>query len=727
MSSDAQEINGFIPDGLPFTVVSGEVAKVTARVPFPNLWSDSLSLTVDSLTLVVTISPPSTKVHSASTSHLSAAHLDLASSVTSAADDFVHDELDAFEGAALDRSIRESLVLTQTDPFSRDSVPGAFPPFVAGPGPESSPIPVETTTVLTSLVERILARLEMKVRNIRVRVRYEDDQRSGLLELRVGEVRYADETPEEVTGPRKRVRAVTISSVGIYLLPMPPTPTASPQAASPGLRPSFSRSSSSSTVSSDASSESSDSADEYHDMAMSQAVHDLRQSTMTSASGQSIYHSMAEDEQANEPLAPLSPVMERVGAPIPDARPSRLSSGGSSRSATPTVGPSESNETLLLSFGSEDIVMRMTTTAATVTPTSPTTGSPVSPALPWSPQHSQPSTSSASVEIELSVGTIAGVFLPAHTAFLLAAAQAAVGKPSSPKQQPDSRSLGEAVPAQPRLEAKVKIKGTYLAFVYDLNHPAEDYESVVAQFFARPSAVNLPLGHLRLRLEEVVSTYQVPSFSGLPARSKRDGSRKGIPTPKPPIVTVTIADMSIFEYVASAEAGDDEPPGGSFPVLLFDGNLPRQYDVAPGASWGAQASHARANLPSFPEFDSVDWRNAGVQKRSGEKTWRVKPKGRGILRNSASPEPSGLPVVTLRKELNERECRCYSVLIANPSRVVVSSPSSCLPGPFARGAPASSAEIPGTFDQVYERDPSIPASDLSIPATPGSQNQKLHY
>jgi autophagy-related protein 2 len=142
--------------------------------------------------------------------------------------------------------------------------------------------------------------------------------------------------------------------------------------------------------------------------------------------------------------------------------------------------------------------------------------------------------------------------------------------------------------------------------------------------------------------------------------TKRDRKANAAAAPKPPSVNLVIADASLFEYLASAESSessDDEPPGGTFPVLIFDANLPKQYDVAPGASWGTQPPQSRtpANLPSFPEFDSVDWRNAGVQKRSGEKAWRVRPKGKGILRSTVSPEPPSPPAISIKKELSDKD------------------------------------------------------------------------
>ncbi|KAL1411170.1 autophagy-related protein 2 [Vanrija albida] len=824
---DTAEINGLIPESLPFTVTSGEVAKVFARVPFPNLWSDPLSLAVESLTLEVTVAPPPSHGKStlANLPHLGRSegsevkhahhHIDLASSVTSAADDFVHDELDAFEGAELDRSIRESLILSHTDPFFREALPGGFPSAGSSPSgpssrwqsePEANPLPeqVESTTVLTGLVERILSRLQINVKQVRVRLRYEDDQHGGIVELRLGQVAYADQTPEASTEPRKTVRAVTVSSVAVYLLPLP-KPQAEqrhPPRPFPVARTASNTSSSSSSMSSD------DSNDQFHSMAMSQAVADLRESvivppadirssrqeaptrsdlrfstmtaasgrsiyqsvyseaqagtddesvastalppdpwnvplpesrielpspppppsdlrasTMTTASGRSIYHSVYTDAEGGDdvfrrtatlppdpwdvplpeshielpvesPGSPGSPDFEPVdevsspiiAAPVPvrAATPPRprtppfrqvpevesppapyhaphmaqsYTSERTSRTATPTPAavPEEPTETLLLSFGPEDIVLKLTTTY----PPTPQPGSPPRTSVP-------PANPLPSVDVDLSIGTVSSVILPRHAAFLLALAQAAVPPSQPPPRQPEPSQPGkmDSQSGLPRLDARVHVKGVYLALVYDLGRVTDEFRELAQQFFQRPANVSLPMGHLRLRLEDIAALYAAPGFVPQASPRKRGDGRKKAPSgPPPPVVTLTVGDLSLFEYLASAETGDDEPPGGSFPVLTFDVNLSRQYEIPPGASSSLSSAHKRSSdLSAFPEFESIDWRNASVQKRSSEKVWKVKPKSKGILRGTSGSEAPAGPVLSVRKRLDPRDAATVELL-----------------------------------------------------------------
>lgn len=717
-----------IPDSVPFTVTSGEVAKISARIPFPNLWSDPLALTVDSLTLDLVISPPSKGKSPGFATQSGSHHIDLASSVTSAAGDFVHDELDAFEGAELDRTIRESLILSQ-DPFVRDELPGAFPPYSDNGG--GSPAAVESTTVLASLVERVLARLQCKVKNIRLRVQYDNEGQSGVLELRVGEVRYADETPESVTGPQKTVRALTLSSVGVYLLPLPKLDD------SPAVRqyPELARMASGSSYTSSSMSSSEDD-DDYRDMIMSQAVADLRvssmdppppavssplppsrarstygsaagsamfqsasgsgmyhsaagsdmfksargsgmfKSAMSTASGASMYHSFTDEPQEPEPTSsrsqlpdiedpfgspqelphPLrepSPTVEQP--PVSQSDSARAGSQRTSRSATPVAPPEEPEETLLLSFGTEDIVLRMTTSSQPAPRNSREWAKDSSSPIAMPRVVETPSPPIPSIRIDVSVGNIAAALLPSHTAFLLSLAQAALASSGSSPSTPSPPTIDPPT-SQPKFDFEARIKGIYVSLVYDLNPPSSDYNDVVDQYFARPSSVYLPIGHVRLKLEDLAAIYAVPTIKIQPR--KQSSRRKSSTGPKGATLDITISNISIFEYLASAESDDDGPPGGTFPVLVFDVNLPKQYDVPPGAPSSLLSTHTRspANLTSFPQFDSVDWRNAGVQKGGGEKAWRVRPRAKGILRGPpvASPTP-GTTAISIHQDMDDNQ------------------------------------------------------------------------
>jgi len=82
--------------------------------------------------------------------------------------------------------------------------------------------------------------------------------------------------------------------------------------------------------------------------------------------------------------------------------------------------------------------------------------------------------------------------------------------------------------------------------------------------------------------------------------------------------------------------------------LIFDCNLTKQYEHEIAGRSGTSIS------PSvFPEFDGIDWRNLGLQRRgaAAEKTWKVKQKGRGVLKGGPNrPEAETGPVMSLQSD-----------------------------------------------------------------------------
>lgn len=644
---------------------------MTAKVPFPN-WSDPLALTLDTLTLDFFIQSPSTRSKApdlSSRSHnppSSRQPVDLASSVASVADDFLHDEVDAYEEAELDRSIRQSLILTQTDPFTNDDVPGAFPsnpPSAAGTTASSSST-VEGTTVLAGLVERILAKLEFQVKDVTVRIHHEDKRHGGVLELRIGQIRYADETgDQQVNEPRYTVRTIKLSSMGLYMLPNIDA------GRRPGLAPS--RSSSVSSASSSSSSTSNGAAE----MMMSLAVADLRQSATSEAdTDASVYHSAYSE----------APEQSSLGKRTNDQ-----AMRGRTPSPAPTITESKPRQgTMLLGFGSEDITFKVTTTQARQTAsTAKPSGTPADIRRPMPAQApSAPKCSPLpSLSMEIVVGTVAVVLLPSQLGMLLSVAQTM----TSFSEDQTSTTIDHASDtAQGRLEARLRIKGVFVSTIYDMAaETSAELATALPSYWAKPATTYLPVGHLKLRLESFESTY---SFEGVSPRPGmlRTATERSIPSrgsarQPPAVLFVKVSDLSIFEYLASdttplsGEAAD-APPGGAYPLLIFDNGLPKQYDASPSApTFASSRATWQAQLPVFPEFDAFDWRNSGLQKKTGggERAWKVRQKARGAMKGMQGPEEQDTgPVIVSRKELSvsSREC-CVHIKenISEPSAASV--------------------------------------------------------
>ncbi|EIW70236.1 hypothetical protein TREMEDRAFT_30206 [Tremella mesenterica DSM 1558] len=629
---DHEEINSLIPTSVPLRVTSGTLAKVAAQLPFPNLWSSSLSLSLDTLHLDLTLTQSSSH-NGTPLSNLSPNYQtsppDLTSSVTTAAGDFLHDELNAFEEAELDRSIRQSIILSHTDPFiTDDDVPGAFPPTSysePGHAPDVLAPTVESTTVLAGLVERILERLELKVKDVRIRVKHEDEQHGITFELRIGQITYGDESTPTGTGPtgaREILRVVRFSNVEIYS--SPERPVRKTHAAS-------SRSSSMSNFSSSDSSNTPMTKDEEAMFFMSQSVADLRQSSaMSMASGMSVYHSTYDGGEEDEAES-SSTTRERSPSPVPSS-----------------VERSNSREISLLNFGNEDIVCSMKTITPLQTASSNNAQKP-----------SMPNTPEPCVALEVSMGTISVLLLPAQVAAMLSAVRYIQpdAVPSDPPPNVPSSSI------QPRLTARQSIKDIHVVLVYDIKFEVEDaFQTAVSQFFQRPASHVLPYGHLRLRVESLQAIYSWSQVS--PSQSTHGGSSgrrpSQMPTSPPAEISLSIGEVSIFEHIPTAtrpmtNSTADLPPGGTYPVLIFDPNLSKQYLMAPGIVSPA-TTPAKPMGPvgqPFPEFECGDWRGIAPRGGPNEKAWRVRLPGRSVLKTHHTETERFSPCITVRRSISQ--------------------------------------------------------------------------
>lgn len=651
--------------------MDGKLDKVTARVPFPNLWSDPLSLSLNHLTLDFAIASPFSKGKSPSSRSsypTLQSPLDLAQSVTSAADDFLHDELDAYEGAELDRSIRQSIILNQNDPFAEgaDDVPGSFP--FSGPSSADGLTPsptVESKTALAGLVERILARLQVKVQDVRLRLHVEDKEHGGVFELRVASVQYADESNPPTEERQETVRTVRISGLAIFALPArKPGSVDTASANRPPLSASTTRTSS-------MSSNSSQSVDDVAEMTMSLAVADLRQSTMMASmvSGASVYQSALSErieEESDSENEGGDQFASAIGGSPPSSAPNDRPSLDLNSPSTVTAPASE--ETLLLSFGQDDVILRMRTNgqpAAERLPTSPSARSP-------NPVHVPPM---PSLDVSSSVGIISCILTPPITTRLLTALQLITSQPPS---QPKAEETGTDIKRQPRLSASLRIKGFYLAVIYDMKAALDPaLPQHAAQFWSKPTITFLPYGHLKVRLEGIDASYNFKGYNPPRQHSHASSDRPGYPIrrqssgvsfgPPPPVLDFSLGDLSIFEYLATDSAESEEDPndtipGGAYPVLIFDSNFTRQYDPStivsalPGSTSSSSRSSAKSTA-MFPEFEAVDWRNSGLQKKSGasEKAWKVRVRPRGGLKGAAGShavQTDEGPIVKLRTELS---------------------------------------------------------------------------
>jgi len=572
---------------------------------------------------------------------------DLASSVLSVADEFVHGELDAREEHDLLASVRTLRRDQDSDPFlGPDSAdgrayggtgeviddedddlwlpPGSMQPFVDKPratGEDRGTDAEGAKTLVMGLVEGMLARLKVHVRDVRVRLRFPagldevegdcgDDGSGGAveLELRMSAVSYHDDytasAPVGRSGPGKALR---FASLTVALLQRPasassaPTPTRRSSASTLDqtgpVRPSATSRSSSS---------SSSDGDPHSTLMMSQAIADLRDSRLTEST-QSLYESATEGGGASS-LAP-------------NPADTDLNPWGSGVEQPPTPEAAQEPQfwQTLLSLGDEDVILRFGSAALSTTRTSPLR--PQAPSLQRSASSSSGDAGSRPASrislaalhgpsISLQVPAVTALILPEQTEALSnIIGQMLASRPVPPEHPSTAAGDASRAPA-PATHLFLNMRSVMVIAVYT-DHVLPP--AAIDAFWSKPRGGVLPAGHLVCTLGriEALSSPSAPVVQPKGASLQRAAD-----------LVLYVEDLSVFEHLAPAvvasSAGTTDPAPAVAPILIVDPDLPKQYEG------------------SFPAFDSHDWRSGDRARKAGavEKAWRVRS-GRAKFASSA--------------------------------------------------------------------------------------------
>ncbi|KDQ16218.1 hypothetical protein BOTBODRAFT_173128 [Botryobasidium botryosum FD-172 SS1] len=198
---DEQAINAHLA-GLPVRLHGGKVGKITTRIPWPNIFSAPLSLSVHGLDLSFILVPGASASDAAPTDHAAT----LAEPVTAAAETFIHEELSKPENDALHQSIHLAHAV-DLDQGGQINPPGSFAHEEVDEEGTEEAKDLEGVSVLASIVERLLARFSFDARDIRITL---IDPREAEFTLRIPEVDYA--TAEGETDG-EQVRTLRINGV----------------------------------------------------------------------------------------------------------------------------------------------------------------------------------------------------------------------------------------------------------------------------------------------------------------------------------------------------------------------------------------------------------------------------------------------------------------------------------------------------------------------------------
>ncbi|KAI0721077.1 hypothetical protein C8T65DRAFT_601842 [Cerioporus squamosus] len=184
-----EAINALI-SGLPIRLHDGSVGKVTARIPWPNPLTSSVGLSLESLHLTFYLEPTVAP-------HSERQFVDnLAESVASVAETFIHEELTPNEEATLRESMHPDHGASQSSVFE-DNVPGGLDPFISEEEVHFNEADPPGVSIFATLIERLLARFQFDATDTKITV---VNPQQASFTLIVPHIRY--ETVSHDSAPR---------------------------------------------------------------------------------------------------------------------------------------------------------------------------------------------------------------------------------------------------------------------------------------------------------------------------------------------------------------------------------------------------------------------------------------------------------------------------------------------------------------------------------------------
>jgi len=576
---------------------SSHVGHITARIPWPNPLTSTLGLSLQSLHLTLDLSDSPPISQPSQTSHL-------ADSVASVAVEFLHDELSPGEEATLRESFHHD---RGSPPDPPDYVPGGIDPFLNMEEFAPSDTDPEGVGIFASLIERLLARFAFDAADTRITIRHPERCSFTLI---IPNIRY--ETESEISSAEATVRndttgetrTITISEAEITMLdlrtedktkPVFPSIVSSLNSLPPhppyGQLPRESHSRSPSPDSD---------IDDETQIMMSQSIaflppQPLASSSMSASATSSMYQSAVSEAPLRSAVIrePIPEVQEQP--PIePVAKPEVPSSSTSHPPSSDISHPHGSgvSEETILSFGSDPIVIRLTTP-------------PPSESRPG-----QQGTEKGEDSLRLSVTTgVLGFALRARHLQSLTELVATLGSISSSPPSPP-KSQGNTLPPSllSRLCISAQIRGVVGLLL--LTKEASCELTRLDFFHHQLIPPKLSCGYIRIHADGILASFSQP-----PTVARGDRRTSGVTKVDASLITT---DLSIFLFEPTGSSLGSEHTAS--PVLITDSNILAQYT---SAHVHPLAQHNP--YPNYPTFDVSDWTNV-VNKSTTPKPsyWRAR-------------------------------------------------------------------------------------------------------
>lgn len=620
---DDQAINKLLA-GSPFRLHDGSISCVTARIPFPNPLTSSVGLSVQSLHLTLHATPPSDLG--------SPNNVNLAQSVVSVAETFIHGELTPREEATL----RESLHPDSQPPHVYDEghhLPGGLDSSTRAHHKEEIGIDSDPSGVslFATLFEHLLARFEFSAVDTKIVVVHPghssftlsipeiaSSTESGVLKQQNTTNEPSSNVGLEGSSRSGHTRTVSISGVTITSRDIRASlqhPLTSSQTMSPvsltsshvtlhdcqqAPRP-VSPASSCSSI------------DEDTQMMMSQSIVALpprsqfRVSPSSSVLSSMYQSAVSTTSTTGYPSAiPLEPL-------------SNLDTGNiaQSRSCDHIEGNRESvhvphwaTEDLIFSIGADPIVVRLQTPpcytkhdvahASTLEIVSPMENTAVK--------------QDEALYLGVSIGIMSCALRACHVRMLLEMLNYCGSKDvGTTSQHPKTTSSPSTLPCG--LHASLNIRGIVTLLITEaLNQEVPSLDA----FFQFPlTPPRLPSTYLRVLLEDVTGSLD---SSGAP------GNQTDATHISPITSNIFLSNLSVFMYHSSRTV-DQDAAQVSLPLLITDHHLHDQYIVSHRRPFFSSTPVPAQPLSevTLPTFEVVDWAAAKLAGGSSKlSTWRVK-------------------------------------------------------------------------------------------------------
>ncbi|THH20691.1 hypothetical protein EW146_g715 [Bondarzewia mesenterica] len=190
---DYNAINSHLA-GLPIQLHDGSISSVTARIPWPNPLTANVGLSIESLHLTFHLDPKPaidpTKVSA-----------NLAESVVSVAESFIHHELTPGEEATLRETFSPDLDSSIIS--TRDNVPGGLDPFINADEDISPDMDPAGVSIFATMIERLLSRFEFDARDTSITLVHPG---YSSFSFKVSEIAYGKELAVDMATPNAGAR-----------------------------------------------------------------------------------------------------------------------------------------------------------------------------------------------------------------------------------------------------------------------------------------------------------------------------------------------------------------------------------------------------------------------------------------------------------------------------------------------------------------------------------------